>query len=319
MGKTAKPSHGNMTGALITDEDANALSARLALLGGQGQEICVELSAAGYGTPSAVGRASIEALAATEEDRSRLYAYWREWAKERLAGLVGPINILRGKYPKASAYRSELMVALRDDAVAGKLKSEGPIVSPQIEPTLKRQIEMLPDDPVAQRINEDITKARQQAASALHLAERSEFDKFSASTRYALLIERYRAVLEPAGFALDSHRKTGLVFRKLTSDKRWAFLLVDESRDGVETGLLSPSFALTLPKKAVLPSAVSLNAVATFSPDDLVPRFRSSCMFARDSYAQFCLAADSIAFLARVVYTRLDALLVAGHADAIGS
>ena len=63
MGNAAKPSHGNITGALISDEDANALSTRLALLGGQGPEICVELSAAGYGTPSALGRASMWSLA----------------------------------------------------------------------------------------------------------------------------------------------------------------------------------------------------------------------------------------------------------------
>lgn len=301
-----------VTGALITDEAAKELSGRLALLGDQWQEICAELNASGYGTPSAASRGTIEALAATADDRSRLYAYWREWAKERLAGLVSPINILRGRYPHVSGYRSELMAMLRTDAVAGKLKSEGPSVSPQIEPTLKRHIEMLPDDPVATQINEDLKKARQKAASSLQLAEVSEFAGFSASARYDLLIERYRAALEPVGFALDSHRKTGLVFRKLTSDKRWAFLLVDESRDGMDTGMLSPSFALTLPKKAVLPSAVSLNAVATFSPDDLVPRFRASCMFARDSYAQFCLAVDSIAFLTRVVHIRLDALLVAG-------
>lgn len=310
MGATAKLARGNMIGALITDEIARDLSGRLALLGDQWQGICEVLDAAGYGTPAAADRASIETLAASEEGRSRLSAYWREWAKERLAGLAGPINILRGKYPKTSAYRSELIAALRADATSGKFNSEGPIVSPQIEPTLKRRIEMLPDDPIAQQINEVLKRTRQQAASLLHLAEKPEFTGFGGSARYEVLIERYRTVLEPAGFTLDSHRKTGLVFRKLTSDKRWAFLLVDQSRDGVDTGLLSPSFALTLPKKAVLPSAVSLNAVATFSPEDLVPRFRASCIFGRDSYAQFCLAADSIAFLACIVYAHLDALLI---------
>jgi hypothetical protein len=100
-----------------------------------------------------------------------------------------------------------------------------------------------------------------------------------------------------------------VVFRKLTSDKRWAFLLADQSRDDVETGSLSPSFALTLPRKAVLPSTLSLNAAATFLPDDIVPRFRASCFFVKDSYAEFCLAADSIAFLARAVYMRVDRLV----------
>ena len=307
---TAKPKHINMNGALITDEIARDLSARLALLGDQWQEICEELDTAGFGTVAATDRASLYTLAASEADRLRLSAYWREWAKERLAGLVGPINILRGKYPKTSAYRSELIAALRNDASSGKLKSEGPIVSPQFEPTFKRYIEMLASDPIAQQFNENRNKSRRQAALLRYPAENPEFTRLGESARYDVLIERYRMVLEPAGFKLDSHRKTGLVFRKLTSDKRWAFLLVDESRDGVETGSLSPTFALTLPKKAVLPSAASLNAVATFSPSDLVPRFHVSCSFERDSYAQFCLAADSISFLATAVYRRLDALLV---------
>lgn len=314
MANTAKPERGNITGAVITDEAAKDLSNRLALLGDQWQEICVELDAAGYGSPAAADRAVIEALSGSEEGRSRLYAYWREWAKERLAGLVGPINIFRGKYPKISAYKSELMATLRSEATSGKLVPEGQIVSLQIEPTLKRRIEILPDDPVAQQINESLKGARQQAASLLQLAEKPEFIGLNANARYEILIERYRAVLEPTGFTLDSHRKTGLVFRKLTADKSWAFLLVDQSRDGVDTGILSPSFALTLPKKAVLPNAVSLTAVATFSPEDLVPRFRASCIFDGDSYAQFCLAADSIAFLACIVYARLDALLVGGRA-----
>lgn len=260
--------------------------------------------------PSAVDRAAIAALAESDEARARLTAYWTEWAKERLAGLVGPINILRGRYPKWTTYRSELIAALRDDLIAGRVAAEGAIVSPQMEPTLKRYIERLPDDPAVKQANEDIKEARRHAASLLFPEEIPSFKELDAEARYELLIERYRAALERANLALDSHRKTGLVFRRLTSDKRWSFLLVDQSRDGVETGMLSASFALTLPKKAVLPSAVSLNAVAAFSPDDLVPRFRASTLFARDSYAQFCLAAASVAFLAQTVYARVDRLLV---------
>lgn len=309
MSSTINSPSERSTGALITDHAAQQLSAQMALLGDQWQDICTELGAAGYGVPSAVQRAAIEALATTAEARLRLHAYWREWAKERLAGLVGPMNILRGKYPKTTAYRSDLISRLRDDLATGRTKSEGPLVSPQIEPTQKRYIEMLPDDPAAKQVNEDIREARRLAASALHLAEAPGFAELGASARYELLIERYRAGLEPAGFTLDTHRKTGVVFRKLTSDKRWAFLLADQSKGDVDTGSLSPGFALTLPKKAVLPCAVSLSAVATFSPDDLVPLFRTSCLFSNESYAQFCLAADSIAFLTRTVYERLDRLL----------
>lgn len=308
MTRKSLPSESPM-GALISDNVANKLSAQLSILGAQWQEICAELTNAGYGRPSVVERAAIQEFATKAEDIAQLHDYWGEWAKERLAGLVGPINILRGKYPKICAYRSELIARLRDDLVNGKVRSIGPIVSPQMEPTLKQYIERLPDDPTSKKVHEAIKESMESAALSLHLKEKSEFISLSADDRYELLIDRYRSALDVTGFSLDSHRKTGLIFRKITSNKEWAFLLVDESREGMGIGMLSPTFALTLPKKAVLPCAVSLSAVATFSPDDLVPRFRTSCFFAKDSYSQFCLAADSIAFLAKVVYERLDRLL----------
>lgn len=89
-------------------------------------------------------------------------------------------------------------------------------------------------------------------------------------------------------------------------------MFVDDSPDGVDSGLLSGRFAITLPKKAVLPSALSIGAVATFSPGNIVPGFSAARAFARNSYAEFALAADAIAFLARVVYERIDKLLVDG-------
>ncbi|MFP5391913.1 MAG: hypothetical protein ACLGI6_10275 [Gammaproteobacteria bacterium] len=309
MRNRATPPQGTVTGAPIADEDARQLSSRLVRLGEQWHEICAELDVSGYGAPAAQQRAFIMSFARTEEDVIRLNNYWGEWAKERLAGLVGPVCNLQGRYPKVSAYRSNLMASLREAAAAGELKSEGRIVSPQIEPTLKRQVEMMPGDPVVMANHEALKRTIRQAALEKGLAERADFNMASAAARYDMLTERYRAALEPAGFRLDSHRKSGLVFRKLTSDQRWAFLLVDESRGEVDLGMLTPSFALTLPKKVVRPGLVWLNAVATFSPDDLVPGFRRSCMVASDSYAQLCLAADSISFLTRTVYKRLDRLL----------
>lgn len=98
------------------------------------------------------------------------------------------------------------------------LKSDGLIVSPQIEPTIKHYVEMMPDDPLAIQINEHVKQARRQAAADLSLPESPEFGSLGAKARYDLLIERYLACLLPARFKLDSHLKTGLVFRKLTSD-----------------------------------------------------------------------------------------------------
>jgi hypothetical protein len=297
------------SGALITEEDARRLSRQLFPLGDQWEDLCDELALAGYGLPAAVFRQAYQDLAQTEERRQSLRSYWGEYAKERLAALMGPMDIERGKLPAIAAYRSEFLARLRADAAAGKLKSEGPIISPQIEPTIKRFVEMMPDDPVRKQLNDRTKQARQQAASSLGFDEKPEFAQLGPTDRNRLLMERYVSVLEPAGFTLDSHRKTGLVFRKLTSDGRWAFLFVDDSVDDVRFGTLSTRFALTLPGKAVLPRALPLSAVATFSPHDIVPCFVAANGFANGSYAEFCLAADTNSFLAQTVYSRIDSLL----------
>jgi hypothetical protein len=52
-----------------------------------------------------------------------------------------------------------------------------------------------------------------------------------------------------------------------------------------------------------------LSSAATFSPEDIVPQFQWSRGFARESYAEFCLAADTIVALAKIVFRRIDALL----------
>lgn len=297
------------TGLLIDRDEAKNLSQRLYQLGDQIGDICAEIEQAGYGAPASAIREGLAALAATNDRVQQLWLYWSEYAKERLASLVGPMNVLAGNLPDIAAYRSPFLAELRVRAVAGQFQSSGPIASPQIEPTMKRYVEMMPDDPFVMQVNSDVKEARRQATTKLSLAERPGFDALNAKAKYELLIERYLAALEPAGFKLDSHRKSGLVFRKITSDHRWAFLFVDDSRDGIDGGMLSVRFAITLPKKAVLPSALSLSVVATFSPDDIVPGFGAVRGFARGSYAEFCLAADACAFLTRALCVRVDALL----------
>src|SRR4051812_16544978 len=115
-------------GALISEEEARWLSRRLFHLGEQWTDLCEELAQAGYGLPAAAFRQGQEELAGTEEGRSSLRTYWEEYAKERLAGLVGPMNIERGDLPGIAAYRSEFLARLRADVTSGKLKSAGPIV-----------------------------------------------------------------------------------------------------------------------------------------------------------------------------------------------
>lgn len=134
------------------------------------------------------------------------------------------MSILEGKYPRNSVYRSALIARLRADVAAGKIKSEGQFKSPQIEPTLKRDIESGVDHPEFKHFLDESNRAQRAAASALGLLDDAEFGRLNERVRYDLLIERYRGSLVADGFTLDSHRKTGLVFRRLTSNQRWAFL-----------------------------------------------------------------------------------------------
>lgn len=298
-----------MNGALLDDQEQRSLSEKLYRLGGQVSDICDELDQAGYGDPARVVRRELEVLAASSEDVQQLWLYWSEYAKERLAGLVGPMNVLEGKLRSVAAYRSVMLAELRDRAAAGKLQLQGPIGSPQIEPTIKRYVEMLPDDPQAIHINDQVKQARKEAVERLLLPTLPEFTKLSAKARYDLLTDRYSASLLIDGFTLNSHRRSGVVYRKLTSNGRWAFVFLDDSQDGVDVGMLSVRFGLTLPTKAVLPNSMPATVVAGFAADDLVPGFSSVRGFATNSYAEFCLAADSCAYLARSLYQRIDALL----------
>lgn len=299
-------------GALLSFDEARALSARLYRLAEQCEQIWDELDESGYGRPARIFREALRQLAGDDETYKQVVLYWIEFAKERLAGLVGPMDVLGGDIPKVAAYRSRFLETLRRNAKVGLLKSTGPIVSPQIEPTVKRYVEMLPDDPFKKGVMERIKSERQEAATMLRLQERAEFPALSAKERYELLVKRYSDNLQSAGFRLDSHRKHGVVYRRTTADGRWAFVLIDESRDGMDGGRLDTRMAITLPKKAILPGAVAMTAAATFSPVDLVPGFGGVCGFDRRSYAELCLACDANSQLAKSVYVRLNELLVDG-------
>jgi len=296
-------------GALLEPAEAKTLSKRLYPLADECPSIWDELDKSGYGAPARIVREAHRELAGNAERYDQVSRYWIEYAKERLAGLIGPMDILRGRLAKVSAYRSELLDKLRADAKAGLLKGDGPIVSPQIEPTIKRYIELMPDDPFRVVVKDRIRAAQRAAAIAAHLHEVPDYSKFNSKQKYALLIERYLADLEPAGFTLDPHRKHGVVFRKIIARGQWAFVFVDESQDDLDGGRLSTQLAITLPQKAVIPGSLPLGAAATFSPSDLVPGFGAVCWFDASSYAQLCLACDANSFLAKSLASRVDMLL----------
>lgn len=295
----------NQTLSPISGELARKLSSRLAPIGDQIYDIWSDLDRAGYGATSAIVRASYLAQAVTPEASSQLHSYWRELAKEILAALNPPFDFFRGHLPEHSSYRSELLDTLR--ANAPNLPS-GNIKTRQIEPTIKRYIESIPN---AQSllVRQKAPESRRVAAKMLGLAERSEFGKERAAKRYQLLIDRYSSKLLPFGFVLDPSSELGLVYRKATENKKWDFIFADGCRDSITAGRLSPAFGITTPNSEVLGDNIACTTAASFDPEVIVPGFIYSLTFAADSYAEFCLAADSSAYLCRNLFKRIEVAL----------
>jgi len=297
----------------ISENEAKALSRRLSEFGDQTREIRAELEGHGYGSPATVKRRLIEELAIDSEARDRLLRYWSEYAKERLTCLTGPVNIPRGRYPRICEYRSEYIAKLRDEFAKSPVRSEGPIATPQIEPTYKRFVERVTSAKQLREMATAIENARIDAASALGLKESAEFANFIHSGRRDKLCEalvaRFSANLVPAGFAVDSYLEKGLICRKLLRGCELDFVLIFQYGGALMTGVLYPMFALASVGRKVLPGSIHASSVATFSPEVIVPEFYESCAFAPDSYAQFCLAVDSIACLCKIVFGRIEKVL----------
>jgi hypothetical protein len=161
--------------------------------------------------------------------------------------------------------------------------------------------------------------ARLDAVSALGLEECAEFTAFMHAGRqdklYEALVARFSANLEPTGFAVDSRVENGLICRKSIRGCELDFLLIFQYGGALMTGVLYPMFALASVGRKILPGRIHASSVATFSPEVIVPEFYESCAFARHSYAQFCLAVDSIASLCEIVFERIEKVLcVAGLA-----
>jgi hypothetical protein len=301
----------SMNHELISDAEAKALSRRLADLGDQVDAIEDNLASHGYGRPAAVKRGLIEELAMNAEEHQRLRLYWREFAKERLASLAGPVNIPRGRYPPICEYRSAFITQLRDEALKGLVRSEGS--SPQIEPTYKRFVERKRTPQQLREMATAINNARIHAASALGMAESAEYTNYIRLLRRDKVAEivaaRFLANMERDGFAIESNPMKGLVCRKSMRGCGLDFVLIFQFTDALLAGVLYPMFALMLPAQVITPGETHRFSVASFSPEVLVPEFYEACAFSPDSHAQMCLAVDSISLLSKIVYERLSTLL----------
>jgi len=293
---------------VIPNNDLRTLSEQIYVLGAQWMEINDELNAAGYGEESSFFRRIIEDSCVSKEDLSRLHKYWGEWAKEKLAGVGGQTDILRGVYSPYTAFRSKFIDSLRDDLLNGKIESQGKIVTRQIEPTLKKYIESGPSPQT--KSNFEKSRSIKKSAIADHgMQVIDEFPALKNKERFKLLRERYCLSFDVCDFKIDTSSKTYIVFKRVTTNQKWEFFLFDDCFANLEIGQLSPMFGLAYRGSKLSLKTLQLNSVLRFSPEDIIPYFRASRNFAWDSHQEFCLAADTIARLAIIIFQRLDRLI----------
>lgn len=304
---------------LFSPTEAHRLSGCLYPLGDQGAELWDKLKRAGYGEPILEQRRSLLSLAGSAESYTRLERYWAEYAKERLAGLAGPINIFKGQLPKYTAYRSSFLDSLRIEASNCSLQDNGAIRSPQIEPTLKRYVELRPNDPVLVDELKRVRQARKRGAAMLALNEIEDFSIRSAETKYEELKARYYSHLETVGFAMGTTRKKGAIFHRSVPRTPWSIIFSEESREGLLSGYnsLESTIALAPNGVKVVPGAVEFRSAVAFPPDLLIYGFRAACGFEGGSYAEFCLACDTNAFFVEVVSSLVEKLVSACYVSDI--
>ena len=295
-----------MSGGLNFDE-SKALSAQLFPLGDQCPAIWEELKELGYGQPSSVVRDTYRDLAGSPDKYDQVVHYWIEFAKERLAGLSSPMDILRRKLPIESAYRSVLLDRLYSEA--SDILKDPSNISPQFEPTIKKYIELNPDDSLRVSVRERIKVAR-QSKKALAGTDIENFSKASASEKYKVAIDRYCLAVKGDDFELAPSSPRITAFKKLTSNGKWIFYFVDHSAEGM-AGQISTEFAISKPNqsKGYVFSPRS-RVAARFSPETMVPGFSAVCWFDSNSYGDMCRACDANAHLAKSLYTRIDKLLI---------
>lgn len=290
----------------MTSDHKAKLSAVLARLGERAETIRMSLDRQGLVEPLNLSRLSYRRFCADEDAFARLSQYWLEYAKERLSALKGPMSLLRRKLPPHASYRSALLDQLYKDA--SSLKSEGPISSPPIEPTVKRYVELMPSDPVRIELKSSVRRAQEEAVTRHSYDERVDYAKTDARSRYDDLIELYATEFARGGYRLASKSAAGCVFTRAVQGSGVSVAFIDESMESVCAGKLEIQFAVVANVVRKGPQEVVRSALANFRPEDLLPGWGYVNWFKPNSYAQLRLAAAANCALAIEIATHLDEL-----------
>lgn len=283
------------------------LSKCLDRLGAQSEEIFSEFCRSGYGEGILAAQKTVELRATSMTGAANLRSYWKEYARERLSSVGGPVDILRGRYPYSRSYRSELIARLRENSVSLVSEPNAEVISPHFEPTLKRYTEM--NATAREMTFSHIHEVQALSAQRLVSTEIKDFDVTSLAEKTKLLHEIYYDKLVLDGFTADRIKPSGRVYRKKMVVDDFDFLLIDESTSGIEFGRLTVHLAVALHGKKITPGKSFNDCLASFEPEDIIPRFTSIQFFDDRSYAQFEMSAKSIAILASILYRYLNAIM----------
>ena len=293
----------------MSEVEAKALSRSLFPLGDQWSEICAELEQSGYGETAKFFRETLEKSAESVVAVEQLRMYWREYAKERLAGLAGPLNVLKGKLPGFSQYRSSYLKGLREKYSAEVENTGTATLSPQIEPTIRRFLDNSTGSPEFLIFIEQLERIRRDRAGSLFGPPLRNFAEIGVDERWRNLSERYVIQFQSFGFKQDAPQASKLVFRKAFTSCNRDFLFVDDSKDDVLFGRLRTQFAIVRSKMAIRAQGSMSSTAATFNPEDIVPGFEVASTFDKDAFEELCLAIDSNVHLADILWRRIDNLL----------
>ncbi|NVE01273.1 hypothetical protein [Massilia sp. BJB1822] len=287
-------------------DDMEFLSLCMTRLGADWASIASQLDQAGYGLPSRIWRESEESFARSEMELASLKKYRDEYAKERLSALRGPLNMLTGKLPEHTTYRSEFLEVLRENKRKGLLKTEGGFESHQIEPCIKRRLETKAID-AATFVN-DIRETRRRQISLMGLGEGSDYPPFEEVPDFDFLVTLYANAL--GGEFSYATVPGGAVFSAHLLENKWNFALWDESESNLKHALLDVSFIVFDSK--VSPSGVvrKRNYIAKFSPEDLIQRYHGTRNFSKGSLPDLLYSVNATAVLTKIVFSRLREIIL---------
>jgi hypothetical protein len=254
----------------VDSKEKERMSAALYPIGDELQAIWTEIESQGY-CLSQLYRTAIREVAGSEATFQHVIRYWTEYAKERLAALVGPMDIRAGHIPAHTQYRSPYLDDLRSRQSPTAFEVERGAAA-EIEPTLRAFLALYHTEEPKKTLGQHVSRRRALEAEQL-IAANPYAMKMSFPTIYQAVVECFSKEFSHYGFVAEKPKSRGCVFRAPAGDGQWDFCYLDSSSEGVTCRQLSSALVLCERGRRLNPLAPSVNALAKLDIGDLVPGF----------------------------------------------